>query len=109
MKYLKSFNEGNLIDVEKEVKFTNKRNRNIIFSVFKGRDGRITKIEKSPSIRFPFNVGELFNRTIETWACNNNYLMDDKDTCPEKKVMGIRTSDIPKGHELRNIYPNKFK
>ena len=35
--------------------------------------------------------------------------MDGKDTCPEKKIMGMRASDIPKGHELRHIFPHKFK
>lgn len=107
MKHLKSFNEESL--PEREVVFTNKRNRHMVFSVFKTPDGRITRIEKSPSIRFPFNVGQLFNRTIEVWACNNNYLMDGEDTCPEKKIMGMRASDIPKGHELRHIFPHKFK
>ena len=106
MKYLMKFNESKL--PEKEVSFTNKRNRNLTFSVFKTPDGRITRIEKPDNIRFPFYIGQLFNRTIEVWACNNNYLMNGKDTCPEKKVMGIKVSDIPKGHELRSIYPGKF-
>jgi hypothetical protein len=107
MRYIKSFNEGSL--PEKEVTFINKRNRHMTFSVFKTPDGKITRIEKLPNIRFPFQVGQLFNRTIEVWACNNNYLMDGKDTCPEKKIMGMRASDIPKGHELRHIFPHKFK
>ena len=107
MEHLKSFNEESL--PEREVVFTNKRNPSISFSVFKTPDGRITRIEKSPSIRFPFQVGQIFNRTIEVWSCNNNYLMDNKDTCPEKKIMGMRASDIPKGHELRHIFPHKFK
>lgn len=107
MRYLKNYNEESVS--EREVIFTNKRNRNLIFSVFKFPDGRISKIDKPQNIRFPFSVGQLFNRSVEIWACNNNYLMDGKDTCPEKKVMGIRVSDIPKGHELRHLYPNKFR
>jgi hypothetical protein len=43
-----------------------------------------------------------------TWACNNGYLVNNKDVCPEKKIFGIKISDIPKGHELRHIYPHKF-
>ena len=35
--------------------------------------------------------------------------MDGKDMCPEEKIFGMRTKDIPKGHELRSLYPNKFR
>jgi hypothetical protein len=35
--------------------------------------------------------------------------MDGKDMSPEKKVMGIKVSDIPLGHELRTLYPGKFR
>ena len=59
MEHLKSFNEEAL--PEREVVFTNKRNRHMFFSVFKTPDGKITRIEKLPSIRFPFQVGQLFN------------------------------------------------
>jgi hypothetical protein len=48
-------------------------------------------------------------RNIETWASNNNFLIDGKDVGPEKKVMGIKVSDIPQGHELRTMYPSKFR
>ena len=51
----------------------------------------------------------MWNRTIETWASNNNFLIDGKDFSPKKKVMGINVSDIPQGHELRMMYPSKFK
>jgi hypothetical protein len=105
MKHLKTFESNS----EREVIFTNKRNRHMTFSVFKTRDGRISRIDKPSNIRFPFSVGQIFNRTIEVWACNNNYLMDNNDTCPEKKIMGMRASDIPMGHELRHIFPHKFK
>jgi hypothetical protein len=27
----------------------------------------------------------------------------------KKKVMGIKVSDIPLGHELRTLYPGKFR
>ena len=60
-------------------------------------------------VRFPFSVGQLLQRNVEVWACNNNFLMDDKDTCPEKKIFGVKPSDVPKGHEWRTIYPNKFR
>lgn len=92
---------------EREIVFTSSRNRNISFSVFKTPDGRITRIENC-NIRFPFKVGQILNRSVETWACNNNFLIDGKDVCPEKKIFGVRTKDVPKGHEWRSIYPNKF-
>ena len=57
---------------------------------------------------FHFKSVKEFHETSK-WACNNLFLIDGKDTCPEKKVFGIRASDIPQGHELRKIYPNKFK
>ena len=98
MKHLKSFNED--ATLETEVNFTSKRNPNISFSVFKTPDGRITRIENC-NVRFPFRVGQMFNRTAEVWACNNNFLMDGKDTCPEKKIFGVRTKDVPQGHEWR--------
>jgi len=105
MKYIKKFNEGFNTS---EIIFKNKRNPNLIITVFISRDRRIESIENETGIRFPFSIGQPINRNIESWACNNNFLMDGKDTCPEKKVFGIKSSDIPKGHPLRHLYPNKF-
>jgi hypothetical protein len=109
MKHLKPFNIKESIKTEKEIVFTGKRNPRLRFSVFKTPDGRITRIENEMNIRFPFNVGQILNRGVETWACNNNFLIDGKDTCPEEKVMGIKVSDIPQGHQLRYLYPHKFR
>jgi hypothetical protein len=61
------------------------------------------------SITFINKRNPRLNRNIEVWACNNNFLMDGKDTCPEKKIFGVRASDVPQGHEWRHIFPNKFK
>ncbi len=93
---------------EREVKFTNKRNPRLEIVVTKSPDGRITGIENETGIRFPFSVGQLLQRNVEVWACNNNFLMDGKDTCPEKKIFGIKTKDVPQGHEWRHIFPHKF-
>ena len=106
MKHLKNFNES---IHEREVKFTNKRNPRLEIVVTKSPDGRITGIENETGIRFPFSVGQLLQRNVEVWACNNNFLMDGKDTCPEKKIFGVKASDVPQGHEWRHIFPNKFK
>jgi hypothetical protein len=36
-------------------------------------------------------------------------MMDQLDPCPEEKIFGIRKKDIPMGHELRFLYPHKFR
>lgn len=106
---IKSFSKFNESYLEKEIVFTNRRNPRLEIIVKKSPDGRITDIQNETGIRFPFQVGQLLQRNVEVWACNNNFLMDGKDTCPEKKIFGVRTSDVPQGHEWRHIYPNKFK
>jgi hypothetical protein len=95
----------------KKVKFVGKRNMNRAFNVYKSPDGRITEIEipQHVHVNFPYSVGQIMNRGIETWACNNDFYIDGKDTCPEEKVFGIKKSDIPEGHELRMLYPHKFR
>lgn len=93
---------------EREVKFTNKRNPRLEIVVTKSPDGRIIGIENETGIRFPFSLGQLLQRNVEVWACNNNFLMDGKDTCPDKKIFGVKTKDVPQGHEWRHIFPNKF-
>ncbi len=104
MRYLKPFNESR--DVE--VVLTNTRNPNIVIKLVKSMN-RIVSIENKTNFRFPFKVGQLLNRGLETWASNNNFLIDNKDYSPEEKVMGISKRDIPMGHELRMLYPSKFK
>jgi len=107
MKHLNKFNEES--NYERKVVFTSKRNSNLVITIYKSPDGRITKIENETGIRFPFSVGQILSRNIEIWACNNNFYMDGKDTCPEKKIFGIRTKDVPQGHEWRHIFPSKFR
>jgi len=106
MQNIKSFNEMSI--PERKVKFTHKRNSRLEITVTKTPDGRITSIENNSGMRFPFSVGQILNRTAEVWACNNNFLMDGKDTCPEKKIFGVKASDVPQGHEWRHIFPHKF-
>jgi hypothetical protein len=93
---------------EREVVFTNKRNPRLVITIKKNPDGRITEIENETGMRFPFSVGQLLQRNVEVWACNNNFLMDGKDTCPDKKIFGVKTKDVPQGHEWRHIFPHKF-
>jgi len=90
--------------------FTHKINPALSFTVFKSLDGKISKIEGlNGRIRFPFSVGQRLSRNIETWACNNNFLIDGNDPCPEQKIFGVKVSDVPMGHEWRTIFPNKFR
>lgn len=73
------------------------------------RGGRIEAIENPHNMRFPYNIGQPWQRNIEIWACNNGWLVDGESTCPEDdKIFGIRKKDIPKGHQLRIMYPSKF-
>lgn len=91
----------------KEIILISKRNHRQIKVTM--QNNRIFDIENNSNIRFPFSVGQPINRNLETWACTNDFIMDGKDTCIEKKIFGIKVSDIPKTHEWRKIYPNKFK
>lgn len=96
---------------ERIVRFVGKRNTRRAFNVHKTPDGRITKIEMPGHVHvnFPYSVGQVMNRGVETWACNNDFYMDGKDTCPEERIFSIRKSDIPEGHDLRRLYPGKFR
>ena len=76
MKHLNQFNES---IYEKEIIFTHKRNPRLEIIVTKSPDGRIVNIENESGMRFPFSVGQLLQRNVEVWACNNNFLMNGKD------------------------------
>ena len=107
MKYIKKITEN--YSNMREIVFTHKTNRSVTITIHVTPDGFIEDIINDRSIRFPYNKGQRLNRNIEVWACNNNFFMDGKDTCPEEKIFGIRKSDIPQGHELRLMFPNKFR
>jgi hypothetical protein len=104
---------------QREIILTNKRNSSIVIklnvvnsrivSIKHLRKIGTEEIETEPVVRFPFSEGQTLSRNMEVWACNNNFYMDGKDTCPEKKIFGVRTSDVPQGHEWRHIYPGKFR
>jgi hypothetical protein len=80
---------------------------------------RIEEVTNQSNVNFPFAVGASWNRSIESWACNNNFIkietwmnnrmVKQEDPCPEEKIFGVRTKDVPQGHEWRRIFPNKFK
>ena len=93
---------------KRTVKLKNKNNASLIIT-FDVIGGIIKNITKDDNIRFTYQEGQPYNVGMETWCSNNKYYMNNKDTCPEKKVFGMRTKDIPQGHELRYLFPNKFK
>lgn len=91
---------------KKDMILTSRQGREIRVSV---EGGRITSIDNQSGIRFPYVVGQPLNQGIKTWACNNGFKIDGEDPCPEKKIFGVRVSDVPQGHEWRTIFPNKFR
>jgi len=91
---------------ERDVVLTSRQGRDILVKVL---DGKIASFENNSGIRFPYNIGQHWNRSIETWACTNKFKIDGEDPCPEEKIFGIRKKDIPMGHELRMMYPSKFR
>lgn len=93
---------------EKSITFKHKSNPNLIIEI-DCQFGKIKKIKNDKNFRFPFSIGQSVNRSLEVWACSNNFYMNGEDTCPEKKIFGIKVSDVPKGHEWRYIFPNKFR
>jgi hypothetical protein len=103
--YIKEYSEF----FKSEITLTDKNNPRIKIFVKKNKEGRIEEIDNPTNFRFPYQIGQMLGRNIETWACVNNFLLNGKDTCPEKKVFGIKAKDIPQGHPFRKIYPNKFR
>ena len=91
---------------ERQIVLTSRQHRTITFTVL---GGRIKDIENNSGVRFPWVENQPYNRSIETWCCTNGFLLNGKDCCPEEKIFGMRAKDIPQGHELRMLYPNKFR
>lgn len=105
MQYFKKFESFR----KREIIFALKNRPNVKIIVELDEMYRIKSIENNHHLRFPFQIGERLNKSYEIWACNNNYTVNGEDTCPEEKIFGIRKSDIPKGHELRRLFPGKFR
>jgi len=91
---------------EKKMTLTSRQGRDIIITLL---GGRIKDILNNAGVRFPFAVGQSYTRSIESWACHNGFKIDGEDPCPEEKIFGIRKKDIPRGHELRLLFPSKFR
>ena len=91
---------------ERVMVLTSKRGTNITITSL---GGRIQSIENNSGVNFPYSVGQSLTRSIESWACNNGFLIDGESPCPEERIFGIKKSDIPRGHELRLLFPHKFR
>lgn len=94
---------------QKIVVFSKKVNPKVTITVKTYPNGQITDIENEYEVRFPYSVGQVLNMGHRTWACSNGYMVNNEDPCGEKKIFGMRASDIPQGHELRTLYPHKFR
>jgi hypothetical protein len=91
---------------EEEIVLTSRQGRSI---TVKTKHGKIEEIENLANIRFPFFTGQLVTVFMKSWACTNGFKWNGENACPEEKVFGIRKKDIPQGHELRTLFPNKFR
>lgn len=97
---------------EEEIIMTSRLGRKILLKI---RHGKIEEIENNSGIVFPFVTGQpLQNTFIKGWACRNGFKWNGEDACqpgrkPEKKIFGVRTKDVPKGHEWRQVFPGKFR
>lgn len=89
------------------ITLTSRQNRNIILTV---EGGVIKSIDNQSGVRFPWVVNQPYNRNVETWSENNNFLFNGEDLEKKnRKIYGVRVQDVPQGHILRVLYPGKFR
>lgn len=91
---------------EETIVLTSRQGRDITVTA---RHGKIEEIDNQSGVIFPFVTGQLITVFMKSWACNHGFKWNGQSACPEEKVFGIRKKDIPMGHELRTIFPNKFR
>ncbi|CAB4159473.1 hypothetical protein UFOVP699_209 [uncultured Caudovirales phage] len=74
--------------------------------------GKIQRIDNESGVYFPYVENQPFQTPfVKAWACKNNFKWNGQSACDpgEKKIFGIKTKYVPKGHEWRQIFPGKFK
>ena len=92
---------------EQTIVLTSRQNRNITITV---KYGKIVDIDNQSGVNFPYTVGQSYNRSIESWAENNNFLFNGEDLEKKnRKIFGVKIEDVPQGHEWRHIFPGKFR
>jgi hypothetical protein len=92
----------------REIVFVKEVNPGVKVTI-KVQSSRILEIDNPRKVHFPFHKGQMFQMNVQEWARVNGYSMDGKSLQHDKKIFGIRTKDIPPGHEWRHIYPHKFR
>lgn len=93
---------------EETIVLTSRQGRTIEIKV---KHGKIEEIDNDAGIRFPFFTGQPVTVFMKGWACQHGFRWNGEDPCDpgEKKVFGIKAKHIPMDHELRRIYPGKFR
>ena len=93
---------------EEEIVLTSQQGRTIKIEV---KHGKIEEIENETGTKFPFFTGQPVTVFMKAWACNHGFRWNGESPCDpgEKKVFGIKAKYIPKGHELRHMFPGKFR
>lgn len=94
---------------ERIFEFKKEINPSVIIKVITYPNAQIKEIINPKNIRFPYVIGQILNMGHMTWACANGFLVNGKKPCGSEKIFGIRVEDIPPGHELRMLYPHKFR
>jgi hypothetical protein len=93
---------------EETLVLTSRQGRKI---TIKMTHGKIEEIDNESGVRFPFVTGQPFTVFMKGWACRNGFKWNGEDPCDpgEKKIFGVKAKHVPKGHEWRQIFPNKFR
>jgi hypothetical protein len=93
---------------EEEIILTSRQGRKI---KIKMTHGKIEEIDNESGVVFPFVTGQPFTVFMKGWACRNGFKWNGTDPCEqgEKKIFGVKTKHVPKGHEWRQIFPGKFR
>lgn len=83
--------------------------------IIRVNNGRIESIENENQYPFPYFQGQPFQKPfISMWACKNGFYLNDEETCRSKKededkIFGVRKKYVPREHEWRRIFPQKFR
>ena len=93
---------------EEEIILTSRQGRKIFIKM---THGKIEEIDNESGVIFPFVTGQPFTVFMKGWACRNGFKWNGNDPCDqgEKKIFGVKTKHVPKGHEWRQIFPGKFR
>lgn len=105
MKYIELFENWGR---EERIILTSRQGREIVIEV---KHGKIDSISNESGVPFPYFEGQPVTVFMKSWACNYGFKWNGKSACDpgEKKIFGVKAKYIPKEHEWRKIWPNKFR